>query len=152
MIEPYTIPTRCNITGISTMLKLNPYFNINFFNIDVKFGLSFNIVEIPVILHLVGTVYGSIDSKQSYIEFTKKSSILLNSTIVCNSVIIMLNSSDDAFLLNVKSFSSSGNNNLYFLIVSNYALSKNLIPDMTNGSYDSATFNVKTLEIGRAHV
>ena len=31
-------------------------------------------------------------------------------------------------------------------IVSNYALSKNLIPDMTNGSYDSATFNVKTLE------
>ena len=31
-------------------------------------------------------------------------------------------------------------------IVSNYALSKNLIPDMTNGSYDSATFNTKTVE------
>ena len=63
------------------------YFNINFFNIDVKFGLSFNIVEIPVILHLSGIVYGSNINKISYMEFNRKSSILLNSTIVCNSLI-----------------------------------------------------------------
>ena len=31
-------------------------------------------------------------------------------------------------------------------VVAHYALSKNLIPDMTNGSYDSSTFNVKTVE------
>ena len=40
MIEPYSVPTRANITGISTMLRLNPNFNIIVKKLILKYDFS----------------------------------------------------------------------------------------------------------------
>ena len=65
MIEPYTIPTRCNITGISTMLKLNPNFTSILKKLILKYDLSTSTSpEIQLIIIVTTSLYMTIEKNQ----------------------------------------------------------------------------------------
>ena len=65
MIEPYTVPTRCNITGISTMLKLNPNFTSILKKLILKYDLSTSTSpEIQLIIIVTTSLYMTIQKNQ----------------------------------------------------------------------------------------
>ena len=65
MIEPYTVPTRCNITGISTMLKLNPNFTSILKKLILKYDLSTSTSpEIQLIIIVTTSLYMTIQRNQ----------------------------------------------------------------------------------------
>ena len=65
MIEPYTVPTRCNITGISTMLKLNPNFTSILKKLILKYDLSTSkSPEIQLIIIITTSLYMTIQKNQ----------------------------------------------------------------------------------------
>ena len=69
MIEPYTVPTRCNITGISTMLKLNPNFTSILKKLILKYNLSTSTSpEIQLIIIVTTSLYMTIQKNNSKIE------------------------------------------------------------------------------------
>ena len=66
MIEPYTVPTRCNITGISTMLKLNPNFTSILKKLILKYDLSTSTSpEIQLIIIVTTSLYMTIQKNQN---------------------------------------------------------------------------------------
>ena len=65
MIEPYTVPTTCNITGISTMLKLNPNFTSILKKLILKYDLSTSTSpEIQLIIIVKTSLYMTIQRNQ----------------------------------------------------------------------------------------
>ena len=65
MLEPYTIPTRCNCTGISTMLKLNPNFTSILKKLILKYDLSTSTSpEIQLIIIITTSLYMTIQKNQ----------------------------------------------------------------------------------------
>ena len=65
MLEPYTVPTRCNITGISTMLKLNPNFTSILKKLILKYDLSTSTSpEIQLIIIITTSLYMTIQKNQ----------------------------------------------------------------------------------------
>ena len=65
MLEPYTVPTRCNITGISTMLKLNPNFTSILKKLILKYDLSTSTSpEIQLIIIVTTSLYMTIQRNQ----------------------------------------------------------------------------------------
>ena len=69
MLEPYTVPTRCNITGISTMLKLNPNFTSILKKLILKYDLSTSTSpEIQLIIIITTSLYMTVQKNNSKIE------------------------------------------------------------------------------------
>ena len=69
MLEPYTVPTRCNITGISAMLKLNPNFTSILKKLILKYDLSTSTSpEIQLIIIITTSLYMTIQKNNSKIE------------------------------------------------------------------------------------
>ena len=66
MLEPYTVPSKCNITGISTMLKLNPNFTSILKKLILKYDLSTSTSpEIQLIIIITTSLYMTIQKNQN---------------------------------------------------------------------------------------